>query len=67
MVMSTAHAPIPARPMRCSVLRPARSTTKSCWMETRVHHQHIPSLEESLISNIHPSEGSMSQNSPKQL
>lgn len=30
MVMSTAQAAMPARPMRCSVRRPARSTTNSC-------------------------------------
>ena len=34
MVMSTAQPAIPARPMRWRVLRPARSTTKSCWVGT---------------------------------
>lgn len=47
MVMSTAHPAIPARPMRWRVLRPARSTTKSCRIEMGVH-QHNPSLEEKL-------------------
>lgn len=66
MVMSTAHPAIPARPMRWRVLRPARSTTKSCRMETGVR-QHIPSLEESPLLSTFPGESSVGQNSPKQL
>lgn len=66
MVMSTAHPAIPARPMRWRVLRPARSTTKSCWMETRVH-QHLPSLEETPLLSTFPSESLVGQNSPKRL
>lgn len=66
MVMSTAHPAIPARPMRWRVLRPARSTTKSCWMETHVH-QHLPSLEEIPLLSTFPSESLAGQNSPKRL
>ena len=65
MVISMAHPAIPARPMRWRVLRPARSTTKSCWMETRVH-QPKPSLEGSPLLFTFPGESSVGQNSPKQ-
>lgn len=42
--MRIAHPAIPASPMRCRVLRPARSTTNSCGMDKI--HQHLPSLQE---------------------
>ena len=40
MVMSTAQPAMPARPMRCRVRRPARSTTNSCGHRVR---QCLPS------------------------
>lgn len=52
MVMRMAHPAIPASPMRCRVLRPARSTTNSCGMD--MIHQHLPSLQEGPPSPTFP-------------
>lgn len=41
MVMRMAQPAIPARPMRCRVRRPARSTTNSCGQTECQCHLHL--------------------------